>query len=105
MKENLYPFFRYEIFTKHHTYLFKILVIAIRFERLALPTAADFQLPLPFPVGGDFQFPTVTDFQLPLPFPVGGDFQFFDEQLFILNSRSLMIPSLLMSAKFDLVGQ
>ena len=32
--------------------LFKILVIAIRFERLTLP----------------------------LPFPVGGDFQFFDEQ-------------------------
>ena len=63
-------FFRYEIFTKHHTYLFKILVIVIRFEfeRLALSKAADFQLPLPFPVGGDFQF------------PVGGDFQFFDEQ-------------------------
>ena len=52
MKENLYPFFRYEIFTKHHTYLFKILVIVIRFE---------------------FE-------RLALPFPVGGDFQFFDEQ-------------------------
>jgi len=60
MKENLYPFFWYEIFTKHHTYLFKILVIVLRFEfeRLAFSTAADSRL----------------------PFPEGGDFQFFDEQ-------------------------
>ena len=68
MKENLYPFFRYEIFTKHHTFLFKILVILVRFESF----------------GFAFAFPRRRRFSIPrrrrLSIPVGGDFQFFDVQ-------------------------
>ena len=49
MKENLYPFFRYEIFTKHHTFLFKILVILVRFESFgfafAFPRRRRFSIP------------------------------------------------------------